>query len=58
MPLQLITGKTRNKNPRTAMRCVKPGAETVAKVTEVLAPVADRVVACRSSGPLRGVPPE
>ncbi|GAA2667934.1 site-specific integrase [Nonomuraea recticatena] len=26
VPLQLITGKTRHKNPRTAMRHVKPGA--------------------------------
>jgi hypothetical protein len=31
-------GKTRHKNPRTAMRYVKPGAEAIAKVTEVLAP--------------------
>ncbi|MFG1965709.1 tyrosine-type recombinase/integrase [Nonomuraea sp. NPDC049028] len=38
VPLQLIMGKTRHKNPRTAMRYVKPGAEAVAKVTEVLAP--------------------
>ncbi|MEV7010859.1 hypothetical protein [Streptosporangium sp. NPDC051022] len=36
--LQLIMGKTRHKNPRTAMRYVKPGAEAIAKVTEVLAP--------------------
>lgn len=38
VPLQLITGQTRHKNPRTAMRYVKPGAEAIAKVTEVLAP--------------------
>jgi hypothetical protein len=30
--------KTRHKNPRTAMRYVKPGAEAIAKVTEHLAP--------------------
>ncbi|MGW2161557.1 hypothetical protein [Nonomuraea sp. NPDC001699] len=38
IPLQLIMDKTRHKNPRTAMRHVKPGAEAIAKVTEVLAP--------------------
>ncbi|MFF4621753.1 tyrosine-type recombinase/integrase [Nonomuraea jabiensis] len=38
VPLQLIMGKTRHKDPRTAMRYVKPGAEAIAKVTEVLAP--------------------
>ncbi|MBB5781944.1 tyrosine-type recombinase/integrase [Nonomuraea jabiensis] len=38
VPLQLIMGKTRHKNPRTAMRYVKPGPEAIAKVTEVLAP--------------------
>ncbi|MEU4537285.1 tyrosine-type recombinase/integrase [Streptosporangium sp. NPDC023825] len=38
IPLRLIMGKTRHKNPRTAMRYVKPGAEAIAKVTEVLAP--------------------
>ncbi|MET8002775.1 tyrosine-type recombinase/integrase [Nonomuraea glycinis] len=38
VPLQLIMGKTRHKNPRTALRYVKPGAEAIAKVTEVLAP--------------------
>ncbi|MGW2162232.1 hypothetical protein [Nonomuraea sp. NPDC001699] len=38
IPLQLIMGKTRHKNPRTAMRHVKPGAEAIAKVTEVPAP--------------------
>lgn len=31
-------GKTQHKNPRTAMRDVKPGAEAIAKVTEVVAP--------------------
>ncbi|WP_308126063.1 tyrosine-type recombinase/integrase [Nonomuraea ceibae] len=30
VPLQLIMGKTRHKNPRTAMRYVKPGAEAIA----------------------------
>ncbi|MFD1932257.1 tyrosine-type recombinase/integrase [Nonomuraea mangrovi] len=38
VPLQLIMGKTRHKNPRTAIRYVKPGAEALAKITEVLAP--------------------
>lgn len=38
IPLQLIMGKTRHKNPRTAMRYVEPGAEAIAKVTEMLAP--------------------
>ncbi|MEU3169583.1 site-specific integrase [Streptosporangium sp. NPDC006930] len=38
VPLQLIMGKTRHKNPRTAMRYVKPNAEAIAAVTEVLAP--------------------
>ncbi|MFI7454404.1 tyrosine-type recombinase/integrase [Nonomuraea sp. NPDC049714] len=38
VPLQLIMGKTRHKNPRTAIRYIKPGAEAIAKVTEVLAP--------------------
>jgi hypothetical protein len=31
-------GKTRHKNPRTAMRYVKPSAESIAKATEILAP--------------------
>ena len=31
IPLQLIMGKTRHKNPRTAIRYVKPGAEAIAK---------------------------
>ena len=35
---QPIMGKTRHKNPRTAMCYVKPGAEAIAKITEVLAP--------------------
>ncbi|MBB5773593.1 tyrosine-type recombinase/integrase [Nonomuraea jabiensis] len=38
IPLRLIMGRTRHKNPRTAMRYVNPGAEAIAKVTEVLAP--------------------
>ncbi|MFI9559344.1 tyrosine-type recombinase/integrase [Nonomuraea endophytica] len=40
VPLQLIMGKTRHKNPRTAMRYDKPGPEAIAKVTEHLAPAA------------------
>ncbi|MEV4081707.1 tyrosine-type recombinase/integrase [Nonomuraea fuscirosea] len=38
VPLQLIMGKTRHKNPRTAMRYVKPGPEAIAKVIEHLTP--------------------
>ncbi|MEV0387718.1 hypothetical protein [Nonomuraea sp. NPDC050643] len=38
VPLQPIMGKIRHKNPRTAMRHVKPGAEAIAKATEILAP--------------------
>ncbi|GAA4965453.1 site-specific recombinase XerC [Nonomuraea thailandensis] len=38
VPLQLIMGKTRHRNPRTTLRYVQPGAEAIAKVTEVLAP--------------------
>ncbi|MFI6180347.1 tyrosine-type recombinase/integrase [Nonomuraea sp. NPDC051191] len=38
IPLQLIMGKTRHKNARTAMRYVKPGAEAIAAVTTHLAP--------------------
>ncbi|MFB4269718.1 hypothetical protein [Nonomuraea sp. GTA35] len=38
VPPQTIMGKTRHENPRTAVRYVKPGAEAIAKVTEVLAP--------------------
>ncbi|MFG6201104.1 hypothetical protein [Nonomuraea sp. JJY05] len=38
VPAQLIMGKTRHKNPRTAMRYVKPGAEAIAAVTAHLAP--------------------
>ncbi|HUR02853.1 MAG TPA: hypothetical protein VM347_09955 [Nonomuraea sp.] len=33
-----IMGKTRHKNPCTAMRYVNPGAETLAAVTAHLAP--------------------
>ncbi len=36
VPLQLIMAKTRHKSPRTAMRYVKPGAEAVTEVTELL----------------------
>jgi len=35
-PLQLIMAKTRHRNPRTAMRYVKPSGEAVAEVTELL----------------------
>ncbi len=38
IPLQLIMAKTRHKNPRTAMRYIKPGAQAVAEVTELLEP--------------------
>ncbi|WP_327581447.1 hypothetical protein OHA25_36435 [Nonomuraea sp. NBC_00507] len=33
VPLQLIMGKTRHKNPRTTMCSVKLGAEAIAAVT-------------------------
>jgi len=36
VPLQAIMAKTRHRNPRTAMRYIKPGAEAVAEVTELL----------------------
>ncbi|MED7924348.1 hypothetical protein SMD20_08900 [Nonomuraea sp. LP-02] len=42
-----LGGKTRHKNPRTAMRYVKPGAEAIAKVTEVLGPRRRAVVGQR-----------
>ena len=38
IPLQLIMAKTRHRNPRTAMRYVRPGAEAVAEVTALLEP--------------------
>ncbi|MEV0758331.1 tyrosine-type recombinase/integrase [Streptosporangium sp. NPDC050280] len=38
VPLQLIMGKTRHKNPRTAMRYARPGSEAVAEITGILAP--------------------
>lgn len=38
VPLQLIMAKTRHKNPRTAMRYIRPGAQAVADVTELLQP--------------------
>ena len=34
--LQLIMAKTRHRNPRTAMRYVKPGGQAVAEVTDLL----------------------
>lgn len=36
VPLQTIMAKTRHRNPRTAMRYIRPGAEAVAHVTELL----------------------
>jgi integrase len=38
VPLQLIMAKTRHRNPRTVMRYVKPGAEAVAELTQLLEP--------------------
>ncbi len=38
IPLQLIMAKTRYRNPRTAMRYVRPGAEAVAEITALLEP--------------------
>lgn len=35
-PLQLIMAKTRHRNPRTAMRYVKPDGQAVAEVTDLL----------------------
>ncbi|WP_246646969.1 tyrosine-type recombinase/integrase [Nonomuraea ceibae] len=40
IPLQLIMGKTRHKNPRIARRYVRPGAEAIAKVTKCWRPAA------------------
>jgi integrase len=37
-PLQLIMAKTRHRNPRTAMRYVRPGAKAVAEITGLLEP--------------------
>lgn len=34
--LQTIMAKTRHRNPRTAMRYVRPGAEAIAEVTDLL----------------------
>jgi integrase len=36
VPLQAIMAKTRHRNPRTAMRYIRPGPEAVAAVTELL----------------------
>ena len=36
VPLQAIMAKTRHRNPRTAMRYIKPGPEAVGEVTELL----------------------
>ena len=38
IPLQLIMAKTRHRNPRIAMRYVRPGAEAVAEITALLEP--------------------
>jgi integrase len=38
VPLHLIMAKTRHKNPRTAMRYVRPGGEAIAEITGILAP--------------------
>ncbi|MGW5410754.1 hypothetical protein [Actinomadura geliboluensis] len=38
VPLQLITAKTRHKNPRSAMRYTRPGDEAVAEITGILVP--------------------
>jgi integrase len=38
IPLQLIMAKTRHRNPRSAMRYVRPGAEAVAEITTLLEP--------------------
>jgi hypothetical protein len=38
IPLQPIMAKTRHRNPRTAMRYVRPGAEAVAEITALLEP--------------------
>jgi hypothetical protein len=38
IPLQLIMAKTRHRNPRTAMRYIRPGAEAVAEITGLLEP--------------------
>ncbi|MFE9102261.1 hypothetical protein [Actinomadura geliboluensis] len=38
VPLQLITAKTRHKNPRGAMRYTRPGDEAVAEITGILVP--------------------
>ncbi len=40
--LQLIMAKTRHRNPRTAMRYVRPGAEAVAEITALLEPLRRR----------------
>jgi integrase len=37
-PLHLIMAKTRHRNPRTAMRYVRPGSEAIAEITGILAP--------------------
>jgi hypothetical protein len=36
VPLQTIMAKTRHRNPRTAMRYIRPSPEAVAQVTEEL----------------------
>jgi integrase len=41
VPLQTIMAKTRHRNPRTAMRYIRPSAETVTHSTEELLDPAD-----------------
>jgi hypothetical protein len=36
--LRLIMAKTRHRNPRSAMRYVRPGSEAIAEITGILAP--------------------
>lgn len=36
VPLQTIMATTRHRNPRTAMRYIRPSAEAVAQITELL----------------------
>ena len=43
IPLPLIMAKTRHRNPRTAMRYVRPGAEAVAELTALLEPLWFRI---------------
>ncbi len=53
IPLQLIRAKTRHRNPRTAMRYVRPGAGAVAEITALPGPPRRRgeAVSARLTGP-------